>query len=91
MRRGKVIAGSLVLTLALIGRWAWGGIEGSKHDFSDKDWSGGDTCSATRQYQTLIHIVMRESGKPAQRKHDGCTNMYSRALAANGCATQQAE
>ncbi len=35
-----------VLTVATIGGWAWGGIEGSKHDFSNKEWSGGDACSA---------------------------------------------
>lgn len=34
-----------VLAFAAIGGWALGGIEGSKHDFSDKEWSGGNACS----------------------------------------------
>ena len=36
---------SLALTLS-VGGWAWGGIEGSKHDFSDKPWAKGETCGA---------------------------------------------
>ncbi len=42
---GIVTACPLVL-VALIGGLAWGGIEGSKHDFSHKDWTDGDTCVA---------------------------------------------
>lgn len=43
MRLNKIAAVSVSLTLAA--GWAWGGIDGSKHDFSHKAWSGGDTCS----------------------------------------------
>ncbi len=32
--------------VTIVGGWAWGGIEGSKHDFSNAAWSGGDACIA---------------------------------------------
>lgn len=38
----SVSLGLLVLAVP----WALGDIRGSKHDFSDKSWSGGDTCGA---------------------------------------------
>ncbi|MCO6435930.1 MAG: cytochrome C [Phycisphaerae bacterium] len=38
--------------------WAFAGIEGSKHDFSDKPWSGGDKCSA-------CHVPHREKAPTA--------------------------
>jgi predicted CXXCH cytochrome family protein len=46
MNRKTIAVVAAALAFTVVGRWAWGGIEGSKHDFSDKDWSGGDACSA---------------------------------------------
>ncbi len=37
---------------ALITGWAWAGIEGSKHDFSDAEWSGGDACGVCHAAQS---------------------------------------
>lgn len=34
---------AIALTLG-VGGWAWGGIEGSKHDFSGRPWANGETC-----------------------------------------------
>jgi len=56
MKPTRVTTCFLVFTLMIIGGWAWGGLEGSKHDFSNKDWSGGDLCSACHS---------AESDKPA--------------------------
>ena len=39
-----VVALGVIVTLAAAGGLAWGGLEGSKHDFSKKSWSAGDTC-----------------------------------------------
>lgn len=41
----RMIVG-LVAVVALTGGWAWAGIEGSKHDFSSEEWSGGELCAA---------------------------------------------
>lgn len=42
-----VIAGPIAAVVATcVAGLAWAGIEGSKHDFTDKDWSGGDACGA---------------------------------------------
>ena len=38
-------ATTLALMLGICG-WAWGGIKGSKHDFSDRPWSNGEACGA---------------------------------------------
>ncbi|MGB2984623.1 MAG: cytochrome c3 family protein [Phycisphaerae bacterium] len=46
MNRNKIVAAVTAFAFTIVGAWAWGGIEGSKHDFSNKDWSGGDACSA---------------------------------------------
>ena len=39
---------ALSASVILAGLWglAWGGIEGSKHDFSKKPWAAGETCGA---------------------------------------------
>ncbi len=54
----RITACFVSFTLAIIGGLAWGGIEGSKHDFGNKDWSGGDTCS-------VCHAVESEEPSPA--------------------------
>ncbi|MFQ5461687.1 MAG: cytochrome c3 family protein [Phycisphaerae bacterium] len=46
MNRGNVFWLAAVASMTLFGGIVWAGIEGSKHDFSKKGWSGGDTCSA---------------------------------------------
>ncbi len=46
MKRRTVVTVVLILTLAGLGGWAWAGIEGSKHDFSDTEWSEGNACRA---------------------------------------------
>ncbi len=45
MRPVSIIVPGATLTLAILAGWAWGGVEGSKHDFSNKDWAGGDACA----------------------------------------------
>jgi predicted CXXCH cytochrome family protein len=44
MNRNRITAIFAAIVIVVVGRWAWGGIEGSKHDFSKKEWSGGDAC-----------------------------------------------
>ncbi len=34
-----------ILAVLLVGSLAWAGIEGSKHDFSNQAWSGGNLCA----------------------------------------------
>lgn len=46
MNRLSMIAGTVTAGVAILGGWAWAGIEGSKHDFTRKEWTGGDACSA---------------------------------------------
>ena len=46
MSRFGMVALLLVLTLTVVGGWAWAGLEGSKHDFSNAAWFDGDRCSA---------------------------------------------
>jgi len=46
MRHYRKAAVTIVIALALAGGWAWGGIDGSKHDFSNEAWAGGDMCGA---------------------------------------------
>ncbi len=44
MKQFKMMALWLAVVIALAGQWARGGVEGSKHDFSNEAWSGGDRC-----------------------------------------------
>lgn len=44
-RTTRIIVG-LVTGLTVVCGWAWAGLEGSKHDFSREEWSGGELCSA---------------------------------------------
>ncbi|MFQ5495141.1 MAG: cytochrome c3 family protein [Phycisphaerae bacterium] len=37
---------ALVAAAALIGGWVSDGLAGSKHDFSNEEWTGGDACAA---------------------------------------------
>ena len=46
MKRSSIFCTSLAAAGVLVGGLAWGEIEGSKHDFSREEWSGGDTCGA---------------------------------------------
>ncbi|MFQ5591951.1 MAG: cytochrome c3 family protein [Phycisphaerae bacterium] len=46
MMRSKMIHASVALSLLFTGEWALGGVEGSKHDFSNRAWSGGNRCGA---------------------------------------------
>jgi predicted CXXCH cytochrome family protein len=46
MKRTRVTVASLMLMLPLIGGLASGGIDGSKHDFSNQAWSADDKCGA---------------------------------------------
>ncbi len=44
MKQARIAAICLAFALATVGGWAWGGIEGSKHDFADKSWAKDDLC-----------------------------------------------
>ncbi|UCE62295.1 MAG: cytochrome c3 family protein [Phycisphaerales bacterium] len=44
MKHTGVASLALVFVLCVAGGWAWAEIEGSKHDFSKQEWSGGDKC-----------------------------------------------
>lgn len=48
MKRSSARCTSLAVAfaIALAGGFAWGAIEGSKHDFSHAEWSDGDACGA---------------------------------------------
>jgi len=47
-----VIAAGLVVTI--LSEWAPAGIEGSKHDLSNKAWSGGETCGACHSPHSAV-------------------------------------
>ena len=46
MNKNKKVAAGVLLAILTIAGLAWAGVAGSKHDFSHKAWTGGDTCSA---------------------------------------------
>ena len=46
MNKNKKVAAGILLAILTIAGLAWAGVEGSKHDFSHKAWTKGDTCSA---------------------------------------------
>ncbi len=46
MKRMHIVGLWLVLTLIPAGGWVLADLEGSKHDFSNQDWAGGDKCTA---------------------------------------------
>ncbi len=46
MKKAIVPGVCLIFACAIVGGLAWGGIEGSKHDFSNQAWSAADTCGA---------------------------------------------
>ena len=46
MSKLTTIAAVFVLGSALAAGWAMADIKGSKHDFSNAEWSGGDACAA---------------------------------------------
>ncbi len=46
MNKTKKVAAGVLLAILTIAGLAWAGVEGSKHDFSHKAWTKGDTCSA---------------------------------------------
>ncbi|MFQ5430772.1 MAG: cytochrome c3 family protein [Phycisphaerae bacterium] len=45
-RRITLAVAAVGLATASLTGWASAGIEGSKHDFSNAEWSGGDHCAA---------------------------------------------
>ena len=52
MRLRTVSGACFAVGSAMLAGWAWGGIEGSKHDFSREAWSGGDECAACHTPQS---------------------------------------
>ena len=46
MKKDKIAGVCLVFAWTIVGGFALGGVEGSKHDFSNKAWSTDDTCGA---------------------------------------------
>jgi predicted CXXCH cytochrome family protein len=46
MKRVLTIGISILALATAVGAWAAASIEGSKHDFSNKDWADGETCGA---------------------------------------------
>ena len=46
IRRLSIAAVSSTFGVAVVAALGADGIEGSKHDFSNKEWAGGDACSA---------------------------------------------
>lgn len=46
MNRKSMVATSLLLAMSSLSFLGWAGIEGSKHDFSSEEWTGGDMCAA---------------------------------------------
>lgn len=58
MRRAMLATCSALFACTVVVGWAWGGIEGSKHDFSHADWAEGDRCGA-------CHVPHREEAPKA--------------------------
>ena len=52
MRRMTLTVIALGTGFALVTGWAWAGIEGSKHDFTSAEWSGGDACGVCHAPQS---------------------------------------
>lgn len=48
------VVGLVVLMIASLSGLAVAGIEGSKHDFSRKEWTGGDTCAACHAVESPV-------------------------------------
>ena len=46
MTKSGMVGACLILALTIVGGFALGGVEGSKHDFSNKAWSTDDMCGA---------------------------------------------
>ena len=58
MKPTKIVGLCLIVTLAVVGGWAWADIEGSKHDFSDRSWAKDDLCG-------VCHTPHREEAPEA--------------------------
>ncbi len=46
MKKDKIVGVCLVFAWTIVGGIVLGGVEGSKHDFSNKAWSADDRCGA---------------------------------------------
>ena len=46
MSKARIAGLTTAFMGAIIGGWAWGDLEGSKHDFSNQEWTEGDLCAA---------------------------------------------
>ncbi len=46
MKKSGMVGACLIFALTIVGGFSLGGVEGSKHDFSNKAWSTDDTCGA---------------------------------------------
>jgi len=71
MKRARIFPFSVLFALTVVGGWAWGGIEGSKHDFSNQAWSGGDACGA-------CHVPHREEAPKAAPLWDSGADLTRR-------------
>ena len=63
-----------VLALTVVGGWTAGGIAGSKHDFSNSQWAGGDACGA-------CHVPHREEAPKAAPLWDPSADLSRRFAA----------
>jgi len=52
MNRIRIVSMIAIVSVAVVGGWALGDIKGSKHDFSDEAWSGGNPCSVCHTAET---------------------------------------
>ena len=50
----KTLFALVGLVAASFGAMALGGIQGSKHDFSRKEWTGGDRCAACHATENVV-------------------------------------
>lgn len=54
MTRFSFYAAAMIGASVFVGGWALDGIEGSKHDFSNAEWSGGDKCVACHTPKRIV-------------------------------------
>ena len=69
MSQNKKAAVGVALAALMITGLTWAGVEGSKHDFSNKAWTTGDTCSACHTPPSCFDLsVVMSADTPSGRR-----------------------
>lgn len=72
-----------LVAAASLGGWASGGIEGSKHDFSDRPWAGDDTCGVCH----TPHRRVAPKAAPLWNPKADLSRRFGTAIGRNAAAT----